>query len=130
MFSLNRLRCWLAQFAVARDNQGHARAARQLDFGDSKNGGPMDTRIVGTTMPVLEVTLELGETIVAEPGEMSWMTSSITLNTSTQLGGAKGVFGVLKRAMGGGGPFMTEFSAQGSPGMVAFATKVPGEILP
>src|SRR5579871_5421323 len=90
----------------------------------------MDTRIVGTTMPVLEVTLNPGEKVVAEPGEMSWISSAITLRTSTQLGGARGVFGVLRRALGGGGLFMTEFSAEGAQGMVAFATKVPGEILP
>ncbi|MEA2641441.1 MAG: hypothetical protein QOF51_2835 [Chloroflexota bacterium] len=90
----------------------------------------MDSRIVGTTLPVLEVSLNPGETVVAEPGEMSWISSTINLSTSTQLAGARGVFGVLRRAIGGGGLFMTEFSAQGGPGMVAFATKVPGEILP
>ena len=31
----------------------------------------METRITGTTMPVLEIGLEPGETIVAEPGELS-----------------------------------------------------------
>ena len=34
------------------------------------------------------------------------------------------------RAAGGGGLFMTEYTAQGSPGMVAFATKLPGQIMP
>ena len=38
--------------------------------------------------------------------------------------------GVLKRAVGGGGIFMTEYESEGSPGVVAFATKLPGEILP
>ena len=90
----------------------------------------MKHQIVGTTMPVLELTLEPGESIVSEAGELSWMTSSINLNTSTQLAGAGGVFGVFKRALSGGTIFMTEYSAQGEPGTVAFATKIPGEILP
>jgi uncharacterized protein (AIM24 family) len=40
------------------------------------------------------------------------------------------MFGALKRVAGGGTLFMTEFSAQGAPGVVGFATKVPGSILP
>ena len=90
----------------------------------------METKILGTTMPVLEVILQPGESIVAEPGELGWMTDHIQLRTSTQLAGAKGIFGALKRAIGGGGLFMTEYSAANGAGMVAFPTKVPGEIFP
>lgn len=90
----------------------------------------MEHRIHGTTMPVLEIDLQPGESIVSEAGELSWMTSSIDLRTSTQMGGGGGVFGALKRVTGGGTLFMTEYKANGAPGQVAFATKVPGEILP
>ncbi len=90
----------------------------------------MDAQIKGTTLPVLEVTLNPGEKLVAEAGELSWMTQPIQLTTTTQTGGAKGVMGVFKRAVGGGGIFMTEYLAEGSPGVVAFATKLPGQILP
>jgi uncharacterized protein (TIGR00266 family) len=90
----------------------------------------MQERIVGTTMPVLELMLEPGEKIVAEAGELSWIGSNVDLHTSTTLAGAKGLFGALKRAVGGGGLFMTEYSANRGPGLVAFATKVPGHILP
>lgn len=90
----------------------------------------IDHKIIGTTMPVLEITLSSGESIVAEAGELSWMTSSIQLRTSTQAGGGGGIFGALKRVAGGGTLFMTEYAAQGNPGMVAFATKLPGQILP
>ena len=90
----------------------------------------MDAQIKGTTLPVLEVTLNPGEKVVAEAGELSWLTSSIQLTTTTQTAGAKGFMGVVKRAVGGGGIFMTEYVALASPGTVAFATKLPGEILP
>src|SRR6267378_2188572 len=90
----------------------------------------MNHRIIGTTLPVLEITLERDESIVSEPGELSWMTSAIELRTSTQMAGSKGLFGVLKRAVAGGGIFMTEYSARGGSGSVAFATQVPGQILP
>ena len=58
------------------------------------------------------------------------MSQSIDMHTSTQHGGGGGLFGILKRVAGGGSLFMTEFTAQGAPGLVAFATKVPGHILP
>lgn len=90
----------------------------------------MQHKVIGTTLPVLEITLDRDEQVVSEPGELSWMTSAIELRTSTQMAGAKGVFGVLKRAVAGGGIFMTEYSARGGTGTVAFATKVPGQILP
>jgi uncharacterized protein (TIGR00266 family) len=89
----------------------------------------MQTRISGTTMPVLEIGLSAGETIVAEPGEMSWMTGNIALRTTTASAGARGLWGAVKRAVGGGGLFMTEFTAQGGAGAVAFAAKLPGAIM-
>ncbi len=88
----------------------------------------MKHTISGTTMPVLQIQLEPGERIIAEPGEFSWMTENIELHTTTQTAGARGLFSVLGRALAGGGLFMTEYSAQGGPGMIAFAAKVPGTI--
>ena len=91
----------------------------------------MENRIVGTTMPVLEVTLQPGESVVAEGGELSWMTSTIQLQTAAGgTAGSKGVLGAMKRAISGGTFFMTDYSAVGGPGVIAFATKVPGQIKP
>jgi uncharacterized protein (TIGR00266 family) len=88
----------------------------------------MKHTISGTTMPVLQMQLENGERIIAEPGEFSWMTENIQLHTTTQTAGARGLFSVLGRALAGGGLFMTEYMATGGPGMVAFSAKVPGSI--
>jgi uncharacterized protein (TIGR00266 family) len=90
----------------------------------------MQNRITGTTMPVLEFILDPNESIISEAGELSWMGSSIQMTTHTQFGGGGGVFGVLKRVAGGGSIFMTEYRAVGAPGEVAFATKLPGHIVP
>ena len=90
----------------------------------------MQTRIQGTVMPVLEVQLDPNESIFAESGELSWMTSSIQMTTHTQMGGGGGLFGAFKRVVGGGSLFMTEYRAMGTTGEVAFATKVPGHIVP
>lgn len=90
----------------------------------------MQSRILGTTMPVLEVLLQPGEAVISEAGELSWMTQSIQMTTHTQMAGGGGLFGIIKRVAGGGTLFMTEYSAYGMPGEIAFATKVPGHILP
>jgi len=90
----------------------------------------MQTKILGTTMPVLEVELEPNESVFSESGELSWMTSNIQMTTHTQMGGGGGLFGVIKRVAGGGSLFMTEYRAMQSAGSVSFATKVPGHIVP
>jgi len=90
----------------------------------------MQSRIVGTTLPVLEFMLEPNETVISEAGELSWMSASIQMQTHTQFGGGGGFFGALKRVAGGGSLFMTEYMAVGARGEIAFATRVPGHIQP
>src|SRR5208337_5593511 len=100
----------------------------QLSFGSAQvnwrtiGGNPMQTKIQGTTMPVLDVLLEPNESVFSESGELSWMTSSIQMTTHTQMGGGGGLFGVLKRVAGGGSIFMTEYRAIQTQGVVSFAT--------
>jgi uncharacterized protein (AIM24 family) len=89
----------------------------------------MKSKITGETLPVLEIGLEGGDTIVAEPGEFSWMTQNVVMNTTPMTAGARGLFGVIGRALSGGGIFMTEYSAPGGPGLIAFASKIPGHIV-
>ena len=90
----------------------------------------MQSRILGTTMPVLEFALEPNDAVISEAGELSWMSSSVQMNTHTQLGGGGGLFGAFKRVAGGGTLFMTEYRAIGAAGELAFATKLPGHIVP
>lgn len=80
-------------------------------------------------MPVLEVALNPGDRLIAEAGQLSWMTESIQLHTSTR-SAAGGMFGAMRRAFAGAGLFMTEYTAAHHPGRVAFATKLPGQIMP
>src|SRR5450755_3250450 len=90
----------------------------------------MQSRITGTTMPVLEFVLEPNDSVISEAGELSWMTSSIQMTTHTQLGGGGGIFGAIRRVAGGGTLFMTEYRAIGARGELAFATQLPGHIVP
>ena len=88
----------------------------------------MQTKIIGSTLPVLEIQLDAGEQVVGTPDQLSWMMGDVHLTTTTACGGATGVWGLVSRAVSGGGMFMTEFRAGQGPGMVAFAAKLPGSI--
>ncbi len=89
----------------------------------------MKANILGTTLPVLELELEPGDKIISEPGQFSWMSPNIQLQTSAMTAGTKSIWGVLGRALAGGGIFMNEYQAIGNSGIVAFAAKVPGTIM-
>jgi uncharacterized protein (TIGR00266 family) len=91
----------------------------------------MESKIVGTTMPVLELNMQPNDKVFAESGELSWMSMAVQMQTGMSVGGQQGgVFGALGRAFAGGTLFMTEYTAVGGPGLLAFAGKLPGQILP
>ena len=93
----------------------------------------MQANIKGTTLPVLEISLNPGEAVISTHGELSWMSPNIALSQTTGSGGFGGGGGLLagvKRALSGGSFFQTQYQCQGGAGMIAFAAKVPGEILP
>jgi uncharacterized protein (AIM24 family) len=85
----------------------------------------MQAETKGTTMPVLEVSLAQGEQVISAHGELAWMTAGIQMSQTT--GGSGGFMRGLRRALGGGGIFLTRYEG---PGMVAFAAKMPGHIVP
>ena len=89
----------------------------------------MQANIKGTTMPILEVALNDGEEVISTHGELAWMTQSIQLSQRMGTGGpgGGGLMAGLKRAVGGGGVFITHY---GGPGAITFAAKAPGHIMP
>src|SRR5438132_12902899 len=91
----------------------------------------MESKIVGTVMPVLELNMQPNEKVFAESGELSWMSMEIQMQTGMSVGGQQGGFlGALGRAVAGGTLFMTEYTAMGGPGLVAFAAKLAGQMRP
>ena len=88
----------------------------------------MQTSIIGTILPVLNVGLDAGEVLLSETGELSWKSPNVSLRTGIAAGTSGGFLGAVKRSLGGGGLFMTEYVAEGGPGFVAIAAKVPGHI--
>src|SRR5258708_27388372 len=88
----------------------------------------MQAEIKGTTMPILQVSLEQGEEVVSTHGQLAWMTPSIQMSQTTSTGGGGGgLMQGLKRMVGGGGLFLTRYRG---PGAITFAAKVPGHIVP
>jgi uncharacterized protein (TIGR00266 family) len=82
--------------------------------------------IHGTVQQTLTAELQPNQTVYSDTGAMSWMTSSITMNTTS--GGGLG--GMFKRAVSSATAFIIDFAASGAPGQVAFTTDFPGKILP
>ena len=89
----------------------------------------MDAVIRGTTMPVLEVHLTPGESVVAEAGQLGWFDDGIELETTTAAAGADGMWDAAKRTFGGGSFFMTRYQSVSQPGIVAFPARLPGKIV-
>ncbi len=83
----------------------------------------MKYQIKGAPMPVVICQVENGESIVCESGAMSWMTPNMEMSTSG--GGASKMFG---RMFSGESMFQNRYTAHGGAGMIAFASKFPGDI--
>ena len=81
--------------------------------------------ISGTVMQTVGVDLAPGETVYSQTATMAWMTEGVRMHTNT--GG--GLFAGLKRSLTGGSFFVTDFTAEGRGGHVAFAPRFPGSIL-
>jgi uncharacterized protein (AIM24 family) len=74
----------------------------------------MHDQLLGSTQPVLSISLEPGESIVAEVGGFAWMTDSIAMAAADDALGE---------------PRLCVYTATGEPGVVAFAAKLPGRVL-
>jgi len=82
--------------------------------------------IEGGHLPVVICYPEAGETLVTESGAMSWMSPNMRMNTNSG-GGFRKAFG---RMFSGESMFLNEYTAEGGPGMIAFASCFPGSIMP
>ena len=70
------------------------------------------------------VNLQAGQAICAEAGAMVSMSANVDLHSEMK----GGVFGALKRAVGGESAFVSTFTAQGGSGEVTFAPGAPGDV--
>ena len=84
----------------------------------------MKYEIKGGNLPAVVCYLEEGESMVTESGGMSWMSPNMKMQTST--GG--GIGKAFARAFASEHMFQNTYTAEGSSGMIAFASSFPGEI--
>jgi uncharacterized protein (AIM24 family) len=69
---------------------------------------PVHDQLLGLTQPVLSISLEPGESVIAETAAFAWMTDSIQ--------------------MAAGPAGQSAYTAKGTPGTIAFASRLPGTI--
>ena len=84
----------------------------------------MEYKFEGGTLPVVICQLRDGEAMITERGSMSWMSPNMRMETTT--GG--GIGRALGRMFAGEAMFQNRYTAQGGPGMIAFASSFPGSI--
>ena len=85
----------------------------------------MKYEISGTTMPVVEITLDKGESVFTESGGMAWMDDGIAMQTS----GKGGLGKMLGRALAGESLFMTTYTATRDAQQIALVPEMPGSVL-
>ncbi|HTW97716.1 MAG TPA: AIM24 family protein [Acidimicrobiales bacterium] len=90
----------------------------------------MHAEVKGTTLPVLEMVLDPGESVISTHGELSWMSGNMTMQQTMNTGGQSGFLAAMKRVIASGGIFLTHYEPSGGTGMIAFASKMPGRIVP
>ena len=84
----------------------------------------MKYNITGDNLPVVICTLDAGEQMITERGSMSWMSPNMKMETTSNGGLGK----ALGRMFSGEALFQNRYTAQGGPGMIAFASSFPGAI--
>ena len=83
----------------------------------------MKYEIIGEPMPVVVCDLEANEAMITERGSMVWMSANMRMETK-----AGGLGKALGRMFGGESLFQNTYTAEGGPGMIAFASSFPGSI--
>ncbi len=86
----------------------------------------MKYQIRGSTLPILDVQLDEGETIFTESGGMAWMSNNIEMESKMEGGLFKG----LKRGFTGESLFLVNYTCTSGKGIIAFCHEMPGRIIP
>jgi uncharacterized protein (TIGR00266 family) len=115
-----------------------ARAAAPPVLPTGRRSDEIDYEIFGSEMQYVEIALDPGEVVLAEPGAMMYMTSGIQMDTvfgdpSAPTGGFwSKVAAAGKRALTGESLFMTTFTNVAATGreVAAFASPFPGKVIP
>ncbi len=85
----------------------------------------MKYTISGDNLQFVNIEFMPGEMIYSEAGSMVYMSGNVRMEAKA----TGGVLSGLKRAMAGESFFVTNFYADGGPGLVGFAGNVPGKVM-
>ena len=83
-------------------------------------------QIEGGNLPVVICYPEENQSLCSQRGAMSWMSPNMQMDTNTGGGMRK----ALGRLFAGESIFLNEYTALGEDGMIAFASTLPGSIIP
>ena len=86
----------------------------------------MNYEIKGNTVPYVECKLEKGKTLYTQRGGMCWRDPEFEMTTNTKGGLMKG----LGRLISGDSIFLNTYKSLKDGATIAFASTVPGEIIP
>ena len=82
--------------------------------------------IEGDSLPVVICYPEAGQSVCCERGAMSWMSPNMQMQTGSGGGFRK----AIGRLFSGDSVFINEYTAMGGGDMIAFASNLPGRIIP
>ena len=85
----------------------------------------MRYNIEGGSLPIVEVSLENGETIITQGGGMVWMSPNLNMETT-----AGGIGKAFSKMFSGESMMQNRYTAMGGPGFITLASSFPGSIIP
>lgn len=85
----------------------------------------MKYNIEGGSLPIVEVSLENGETLVTQGGGMVWMSPNLNMETT-----AGGIGKAFSKMFSGESIMQNRYTAMGGPGFITLASSFPGSIIP
>ncbi|MEF2919179.1 MAG: TIGR00266 family protein [Acutalibacteraceae bacterium] len=84
----------------------------------------MRYNIEGGSLPILEMNLENGESVITQNGAMIWMSPNMKMDTA-----AGGIGKAIGRMFSGESLFLNSYTAMGGPGFITVSSSVPGSII-
>ena len=85
----------------------------------------MEYKVIGQTVPVVEMKLNAGDTLYTQSGGMAYQSEGIEMKTNAR----GGIMKSIGRAFSGESIFMANYTAQRDGAMGAFASTVPGNVV-
>jgi len=80
----------------------------------------------GTTMQMLNMELQQGETIISESGRLVYMSDNVKMETKMK----GGLWASVKRKFAGESFFLVNFTSNSGKALVGFGGEMPGKIVP